>query len=876
MNDWLQRTRRTNLPNGLTVLTNYLPNSEVAALHFCVKAGYFCETDAEVGLAHLLEHMYFKGSKRFPEPEGLGVRLKALGGMLNATTSYDQTNYFCEVPSESLVQALDVMSDAFVHPLFPEDELRREIEVVIEEFNRKLDSPAAYSMELLIQMAYTQHRMKRWRIGTPEQLRSYTQADLFDYFHRYYQPQNMIVTVTGKFEEGSIVQHVAEAFLPMQNADLRKDFGPAEPPQEELRYAMRRAAATQSYLHWGFHIPGVMHEDQPALEFLSSLLSSGRSARLHRYLVEQRRSASSASAGAMTYEDVGLMLFTAISEAGNIRAAGRDTWDVIQDLFRNGISESELQKVKNRLRLNQLMQTEDALNLAELLSYYEAYGGYMKIQEHLDAMNRLTQDEILQVAEKYLTLENMSVFEFVNEEVESLDSAGYKEMLQKGFVAPEISLPPPLILKLDSLAGASVAAAAPLIRQRRATYLLQPDPAVPFIAAGIFFLGGRCEETPESAGLTHFLMRSALKGTPQLSAEQIAFRFDALGNPPRFHCTRDVSGFLMEALPESFPEMWDLLIECLSQSTFPEKEIETERGKVLAAIRRNLDDNFVRPLQLFQRAFYGSHPYGIPETGYEETVTRFGSSELLQWKQRLFQRDRLLIAAAGDFDPEDLMARFEHSLETLPDAHHPFIPPESGRQPVEPQLAEQRPKKQTAFVLGFPAPPATSPDIFQYEVLQQILSGMGGRLFINLRSKRSLAYTVYAGTASSLYSGAFLTYLAGDASKESAALEGMWQELEALKREPAGPEEIVNARNALIGNYALNTQAASSRIVDFVNCHLLGRSIPFAAEYRRALERITAEDIMKTARETFLRERSAIGIIKGTTEKTDAEKLVLA
>src|SRR5262245_28364330 len=107
MTDWLHRTRRTKLSNDLIVLTNYLPNSEVAALHFCVRAGYFCETDAEVGLAHLLEHMYFKGSARYPEPEGMGVRLKALGGMLNATTSYDQTCYFCEVPAESLLPALD-------------------------------------------------------------------------------------------------------------------------------------------------------------------------------------------------------------------------------------------------------------------------------------------------------------------------------------------------------------------------------------------------------------------------------------------------------------------------------------------------------------------------------------------------------------------------------------------------------------------------------------------------------------------------------------------------------------------------------------------------------------------------------------------------
>ena len=170
--DWLKNTKRILFPSGLTLLLHPLENSEVAALHFCVKAGYFCEKDSEVGLAHLLEHMYFKGSKNYPEPGTLGIRMKAIGAMINATTAYDQTNYFCETPAENLIPALEIMADSFAAPIFPADELTKECEVVIEEFNRKLDNPSAYSQELLIQLAFQQHRMKRWRIGTPEQLRS--------------------------------------------------------------------------------------------------------------------------------------------------------------------------------------------------------------------------------------------------------------------------------------------------------------------------------------------------------------------------------------------------------------------------------------------------------------------------------------------------------------------------------------------------------------------------------------------------------------------------------------------------------------------------------------------------------------------------------
>lgn len=873
---WLENTKRHRSKNGLTILTFPLPNSEVAALHFCVRAGYFCETDAEVGLAHLLEHMYFKGSKKYPVPESMGIRMKSLGGTINASTSYDETNYFCEVPAENLYPALDLMADAFLSPLFPADELQRECEVVIEEFNRKLDSPASYSVEKMIQLAYRQHRMKRWRIGTPEQLRSYTQDSLFDYFYRYYQPQNMIITVTGKFDEDETVQKIDQLFASMPNRELIKDFGPSEPKQEQIRYALHTAETTQSYLYFAFHTPGVTHQDQPAIDFLTSLLSSGRSARLHRYVVEHVRSASGISCSEMAYEDVGMIVTSAVTEASRIREAGRDIWAVIQDLIRNGVTEGELAKVKNKLKLHQAMQTEDALNLAELLSYNEAYGGFERIESYLQTMEDLTAEKLLETASRYLVPTNMTVLEFVNEPILELKPEEYQSHLESGYMAPEIALPPPITLSPRSLPPAEKVAETPDVRKGKVTYILQPDPHYPFVAAGMFFLGGRNEENETNAGMTHFMFRSIAKGTSKFNAEQIAFRFDALGNTPRFSCNRDVSGFTFEALPESFSEMWELLMHCINDSRFPETEIVTEKGKVLSAIRRNLDDSFVRPLQLFQRAYYGSHPYGLPENGFEETIQTFNTPDLLSWRSRMFHSQRVLVAVAGSFNPDQLFEQMEKGFQDFPTTG-PEIPiPAPITRPAGPERFETRPKKQTAFVLGFPAPSATSPDAHKYDVLQQVLSGMGGRLFINLRSKKSLAYTVYAGAASHLYAGTFLTYIAGEASKEKLALEGMWEELEALKQQPVTEEELENARQALIGGYALNTQSASSKMIDAVNSYLLHRPLPYQPEYRKLIRSTTADDILEISRKTFLRETSTMGVMRGTTEMTDAEKLVVA
>ena len=877
MINWLKNTERIYFPNGLTLLLHPLQNSEAAALHFCVKAGYFCESDPEVGLAHLLEHMYFKGSARFPEPGTLGIRMKALGGMINATTSYDQTNYFCEVPAENLMPALEIMADAFAAPLFPQDELVKECEVVIEEFNRKLDNPSAYSQELLIQLAYTQHRMKRWRIGTPDQLRSYTRDHLYDYFYRYYQPQNMVVTVTGKFDGKEIRKAVEQLLSPMQNRDLVKNFGPEEPVQTELRYEKRNAVATQSYLHFGFHAPGVLHPDAPAVEVLAFLLSGGKSARLHRHVVERKRSASSASCYYLAYENVGLLMLTAVAAPNKIREAATDSWSVLQDLRENGIASDELQTIKNKLRLHQAMQTEDALSLAELLSYYEAYGSYERIAEHLNRLEQIKSEEVIEAALKYVRTTKLSVMEYVNDEISDISAEKYTQNLLAGYVPPETNLYPPFIITAGIGNHSAVQTSErPVLRAGHATYIFQPDQHYPFVAAGIFFRGGRSEETEFNAGITHLLHRCALKGTSEFSAEQIASRFDALGNPPRFNCYRDFSGFTMEALPEFFPEMWDLLIQCILDAQFPVVEIDTEKGKVLSAIRRNMDDNFVRPVQLFHRAFYGSHPYALPETGFENTMLSMNQDLLKNWKKRLWNSQRAVIAVVGSFDQQQLFDHLEKGMSLVRESVEDLQAPAPVKTPVHPSEIENRPKKQTAFVLGFPAPPASSAAGPRYDALQQILSGMGGRLFLNLRSKKALAYTVHASANSSLHAGAFLTYIAGEASKELEALQGMWQELESLKEHPVTDEELENARNALIGNYTLNTQTAGARVMDYVNSHILGRSLPYAPIYRDLVQRVTAIELQEVAQQTFSREKSTIAIVRGAREMPQSEKMISA
>src|SRR5262245_5849480 len=189
LDSFLKDVRRTVLPNGLTVITREQKGTGVVAINTWVKAGYFNEADQVAGMAHLFEHMFFKGSKKFPGAEQIAQEISRVGGLSNAGTIYDSTNYYVVVPKEGFRRGLEIQADAIANPLFDPAELAKEAEVVIEESNRKLDNPPAVSLERMFATAYTSHRMKRWRIGSNEVLRAIERDSLMAFFETLYRSE---------------------------------------------------------------------------------------------------------------------------------------------------------------------------------------------------------------------------------------------------------------------------------------------------------------------------------------------------------------------------------------------------------------------------------------------------------------------------------------------------------------------------------------------------------------------------------------------------------------------------------------------------------------------------------------------------------------
>src|SRR6266699_1200458 len=225
---------RTILPNGLTVLVQEDRTAPVVAIVTYVKAGYFDETDEENGLAHALEHMFFKGTGK----RGVGdiaKETKASGGFLNAHTIYDTTTYYTVLPSSGFAKGLEIQADAYANSVIDARELAKEMEVIIQEAKRKSDNPSSVATETLYELLHDTHRMRRWRIGREPGLRALTRDDLLRFYRTYYRPGNTVLTVVGDVDVDDAIRLVEERYGGLADAKVVRDRGPEESGKGEFR-----------------------------------------------------------------------------------------------------------------------------------------------------------------------------------------------------------------------------------------------------------------------------------------------------------------------------------------------------------------------------------------------------------------------------------------------------------------------------------------------------------------------------------------------------------------------------------------------------------------------------------------------------------------
>jgi len=834
--------RKETLDNGLVVLVRESRLEPVAEVQIWVDTGSADERDGERGLAHFHEHMLFKGTATRGVGEIAGS-VEGVGGAINAFTTFDATCYHATLPSDAALAGFDVLADAVQSSLFEPAEVTREIEVVLEEIRRSADDPNHVLNDEVFDTVYQVHPYRFPVLGSAQSVAAFTREKLLGFYRRWYTPEHMVVAAAGDLDADAFIARVRETFAGARRGDARRER-PSEPPQRDVRMRVVSRPFERASFELTFPAVGLTHPDAPLLDLLAYALGEGDSSRLNRRVKEELGLADRIDAGCYTPNDAGLFSLSVDAAPEHVEAAIAASIAETERLRREPLGADELAKARRNFLATRAWERESVSGMARKLGNAQLVAGDPGFEDaYLERIAAATREDLLRAAQQWLEPERLSLVAVLPEAAAKPARAALEAAVASGasrtarrFAAPARASAPERI------------SAYVLPNGVRAFVL--PRREVPVVAVRAAALGGQLAESEETAGLGSFMSGVWLRGTATRSAAEFARSVESLAAEIDSFSGRSSLGLTLDCTSETFAEVLPLFTETLCFPAFDEEETERERRDVIAALDRREDRLGARAFDLFQRTHFERHPYRLPLPGTKESVSRFDAETIAEHHSRLIRPENLVVTVVGDVDPDDAASALARELADLTqDDVKPLALPASEPAPREIRCASERKERaQAHLVLGFRGVGVDDADREALDVLAQILAGQGGRLFLELRDRQSLAYSVSATNIVGYAPGAFAVYIATAPEKLEIAQRGILDELERLLERAPSEDEAERARRYLCGTHAIAQQRGGQRALAMALDARYGRGVDADRVFPERVRAISADDLLRVAR----------------------------
>lgn len=808
------------LDNGLQVLLVERPTMPVAIVDIWVGVGSVNEDPTLNGIAHFFEHMIFKGSEA-----RLGMvdqEVDGLGGQTNASTSFDWTHYYINVPSEHIDQAIDILTDSLVNGAFPADELELERAVVLREGDQRADDPSSFLATEFYQAFYGDSLYGLSILGTPESLGNITREAFLDFLGAYYVPNNMTVVVTGDIDSDATLALIEEKLGGMAAEDL-PEFAPKLPTaRTEPEIIEIERDVSLGYTIFGWPAPSIKEaDDVVAMDVLLQVLSGGRGSRFYKNIVKDLGIVNSADAGYFTTNYPGVFTVSAEFPYANRALVEESLFTELQRILDGDLSEAELARAKTILISADQFGKETNAGLAQSLGFYSVVGDdYTFTLNYQDRIRAITVDDVLAVARKYIDLD------------------AYLQM---------VLIPP------GQAETANPAMEDLIVLDNGLRLILREDPGTDSVAVQTFVGTGTAVESAEQAGISQLTQRLLLRGTQSLSEEALFEAIENLGASLSQSQLTDMGNLALVATTETWPDALPLYLDTLLTPAFSPAEFQSVQEEMLRSLQARADDNFSIIYDNLQNTLYGNGGYGNPELGTVETIGNLTLDDVKEFYATYYVPNNMVISAAGNFNAALLRKKLETRLATLTPGADDLRPAQATLPLTETQhISSSKESNLTWFMLGFPAPAVADPDYPAMKVLNSVLGGgMSSRLFTILRDDQGLAYTTSSFYPSRAGESHLVTYVIALPENAEKAKEGMVAILQDIQENGVSDEELERAVNKEIGSFTLRRETAQRRAYDIGWYVMLGAGIELDATYPDQLRAVTSADVQRVA-ETYL------------------------
>ncbi len=833
---WASAAQMFKLDNGQTVVIQEVKNNPIVTIDTWIKTGSIDEDDSNNGVAHFLEHLFFKGTKTH-EPGEFDKILETKGAITNAATSKDFTHYYITIPSKDFDLAMELHGDMMLHPLIPRKEMEKERKVVLEEISKDLNSPAKVMQDNLSAMLYTTHPYKRKVIGRSDVIETITRDQVLNFYNKNYSPSNMVTIVIGDVDTAHALERVKEVF----NSDYKKQTkniyikeAPLTKQQKKVDYL-----DTQSgYMVIGFRGTPIDDKDSYALDVLATILGDGRSSVLNQVLKEKKRIAFSVDAGNSTMRDDGIFYISANYEPEKCKQVQDAIFNEITKIQKNGVTDEQLNLAKNIIERSTYYSRESITNIATEIGYTMALTNDIKFYDnYLNNIKCVTKEDVKKAAIKYLGINKSAV----------------SIVLPKG--AKEI----PVSSITENTGTAELISEACGTQKYKlsngATLLFTPNTFNDIIAISIYAKGGQLVE--KKAGTANLTASAMMRGTKNYSSLELSQVLEDNGIKIVPASSADAFAVTVLTTKDEYDKTLELLNEVVNNAAFESYEVDKVKTEKLSSIKKNKDIPIQRAVEEYRDMIYHDTPYSISSKVLEKNIQNITREDLIEYYNNIFNPENMVISINGNIDKDraikelnnifkakETPATFDYAQYTSQ-----ITPITSPRQTIQKMTSTE-----TAWILlGWQVNGVLSEkDYATLQVIDSLLgSGMSSRLFKDLREQEGLAYQLGSGYSPNVLRGSFMLYIGTNPATLEKAKTGLFREINRLKTEYVGDRELKDAKEKLLGNYIIGLETNLDKASNIGWYEASTRGYEFKDKYEKLINSVTDSDIIEVANKYF-------------------------
>ncbi len=850
------------LPNGLHVLLFPDQSKPTITVNITYKVGSRLEGYGESGMAHLLEHMVFKGSTSHPH---IPQELSSHGAQPNGTTSDDRTNYFetFNATDENLNWALSMEADRMVNSFIKQEDLQSEFTVVRNEFERGENSPERVLYERILSSAYLWHNYGKSTIGSKEDIEKVPIGNLQAFYRKYYQPDNAVLMVAGKIDEQKTLGLVNKYFggIPRPTRKLQADYT-IEPVQDGERSVILSRVGDKQMVASAYHIPAGSHNHYPAIEVLAEVLGTEPEGRLYKALVKPGK-AVGAYAEAEAKHDPGIIFIGAeVAKDKNLDTARNAMFAAIDDVVKNPPTEAEVTKAKTKLLSDFDNLFRDSRRTGLFISEFIGMGDWRLGFIYRDSLKKVTPSAVAYVARLYLKPSNRTTGMFIPTNMPDRSPIPVNPDVQK------------LVENYkggEALAAGEAFEATPdNIDKRTEAFtltsgakvgLLQKSTRGNVVEARFTLRLGDEGSMMNKTAISDITADMLMRGTQKHTRAQINEELDKLSSKVSISGQGQNVNINITSTKQNLPAVLDLVDEMLHQPSFPQDEFKALLDENLVGIEsQKSEPNAVAPnaLQRLTSPFPKGHI--LYTMDFDEMATAYKAVTLEDVKNfhaQYYNGSSASGAIVGDFDVPAVKQRLNHmfdnwsAVKSYSRVANPYT-----ELPVKNVELKTPDKKMAIFVAAQPIKMRDdNPDYPAVMMGNYILGGgfLNSRLATRIRQKEGISYGVGSQFQASSQDenasfGSFAIYNPDNKTK----LEAAWkEEVNRIVSEGITEEELKDAKSGLLQSRATSRANDAGLAGGISNNLFLGRNMQFAKGIDDKIAALTVSDVNAALKKYF-------------------------